>query len=109
MQELSPRLVPFCSAVLLALPLGAQKPDGTSGKPAGAVAPTVGAPDAATPAGAQWQQFLQRAGGTWWSEWCPATGTPKAIYGSGLPLLDWRENSLAEARRHAEQLLQQQR
>jgi hypothetical protein len=52
-----------------------------------------------------WQEFLQSAGGEWAVEWCPATGTPRAIYGSGLVLPDWRQNSLEEARRHAGQLL----
>jgi hypothetical protein len=50
-------------------------------------------------------EFLAQDGGSWRVEWCPATGTAKAIWGSGLALADWRENSLEEARRHAEQLL----
>ena len=52
-----------------------------------------------------WSTFLADAQGEWRVEWCAATGTPKAIFGSGLPLADWRENTLAEARRHAHQLL----
>jgi hypothetical protein len=58
-------------------------------------------------ASAPWQSFLADAGGEWSVEWCAATGTPGAIWGSGLPLADWRENSLAEARRHANQLLRE--
>ncbi|MBL8755472.1 MAG: PepSY domain-containing protein [Planctomycetes bacterium] len=54
-----------------------------------------------------WQQFLGENSGQWRVEWCAATGTPKAIWGSGVPLGDWRMNSLEEARRHAHLLLQQ--
>ncbi|MBX3464730.1 MAG: hypothetical protein KF830_16290 [Planctomycetes bacterium] len=45
------------------------------------------------------------ADGQWLVQWHPATGTPSAIYGPGLPLDDWRENSLDEARRQAQRLL----
>jgi hypothetical protein len=54
-----------------------------------------------------WRTFLDAAGGEWSVDWCAATGTPGAIWGSGLPLADWRDNSLAEARRHAHELLRQ--
>lgn len=50
------------------------------------------------------EAFEQR-GGQWIAQWHPATGTPSAIYGTGLPLADWRENSLEEARRHALRLI----
>ncbi|MFT7534610.1 MAG: hypothetical protein ACI85K_000559 [Hyphomicrobiaceae bacterium] len=51
--------------------------------------------------------FQQENGGAnnWIAKWHPATGTPSTIYGTGLKLDDWRENSLAEARRHAQQVL----
>ncbi|MBM4059999.1 MAG: hypothetical protein FJ265_02735 [Planctomycetes bacterium] len=49
-----------------------------------------------------------RLGGHWLAQWNPATGTPCTIYGTGLRLLDWRENSLPEARRHARRLLAEQ-
>lgn len=49
--------------------------------------------------------FQDRAGGQWIAQWHAATGTPSAIYGTGLPIADWRENTLEEARRHATQLL----
>ncbi len=49
--------------------------------------------------------FQSEAGGQWIAQWHPATGTPSAIYGTGLRLPDWRENSLEEARRHALRLL----
>jgi hypothetical protein len=52
-----------------------------------------------------WRDLLDQTGGSWRIEWCAATGTPKAIWGSGIALDDWRENTLAEARRHAHQLL----
>ena len=50
-------------------------------------------------------RFQAEAGGSWIAQWHPATGTPSAIYGTGLPIADWRENTLAEARRHALRLL----
>ncbi|MBL8734921.1 MAG: hypothetical protein JNL12_00710 [Planctomycetes bacterium] len=67
----------------------------------------VGAPDpkATFTQDASWTGFLARNGGQWRLDWCPATGTPRAIYGTGLELADWRENSLEEARRHAHVLL----
>ncbi|MCA8950787.1 MAG: hypothetical protein KDE27_14890 [Planctomycetes bacterium] len=52
-----------------------------------------------------WRQFLDATGGEWIVRWCAATGTPAAIFGTGLTIADWRENSLAEARRHAGALL----
>lgn len=53
-------------------------------------------------------EALQTAsGGQWLVQWHPATATPSAIYGPGLPLADWRENSLEEARRHAGLLMVQ--
>lgn len=51
------------------------------------------------------RQFQER-GGDWITKWHPATGTPSTIYGTGLKIANWRENSLAEGRRHAVQLLQ---
>lgn len=57
-------------------------------------------------AAAAWGAFQQEAGNGWIGQWHAATGTPRAIYGSGLDLADWRENSLAEARRHAQLQLQ---
>ena len=53
------------------------------------------------------RQF-QDQGGDWVVRWNPATATPGTIYGTGLKIADWRENSLAEARRHAVQLLKDQ-
>lgn len=49
--------------------------------------------------------FKQVQGGDWVVKWHPATGTPGTIYGTGLKIEDWRQNSLEEARRHANQLL----
>lgn len=66
------------------------------------------APPAGTPAGDAWRRFQAASGGTWWSQWSPATGTPMAILGSGLPLADWRGDTLEEARRHAGRLLAEQ-
>jgi hypothetical protein len=64
------------------------------------------APPPTTPLGAAWQQFLANdQGGTWWSRWSAATGTPREIWGSGIELQDWRGDDLLEARRHAERFL----
>ena len=56
-----------------------------------------------------WARFQSDSGGQWVAQWTPATGTPGAIWGTGLALAGWRENSLAAARRHAEQLLVDQK
>ena len=56
-----------------------------------------------------WRDFLREEQGEWSVTWSPATGTPKAIWGSGVPIADWRENSLVEARRHALALLEANR
>lgn len=48
-----------------------------------------------------WSGFQQQMPGTWLVRWHAPTGTPLEIYGQGYDLDDWRENSLAEARRHA--------
>jgi hypothetical protein len=77
------------------LPLAAQKPAATPAQEHLAAFQMTSA----------WRELLDEVGGSWRIEWCAATGTPKAIWGSGVPLADWRENSLAEARRHAHQLL----
>ncbi len=58
--------------------------------------------------GPTWNRFLAEAGGSWDVRWCAATGTPSAIYGSGIALAEWRGNTIDEARRQALQLLQQQ-
>jgi hypothetical protein len=55
-----------------------------------------------------WLQFQAEHGGEWLTQWRPATGTPSAIFGPGLPIADWRENTIGEARRHAGQLLRDQ-
>jgi len=54
---------------------------------------------------AEFARFEREQDGAWRVQWHPATGTPSAIYGTGLAIEGWRENTLAEARRHAEQLL----
>ena len=56
---------------------------------------------------ADYQAFLRANGGSWTSWWNRATGTPKAIFGAGIAIADWREPSLAEARRHANAVLEQ--
>ncbi len=57
--------------------------------------------------GAAYAAFRAAQGGDWVVQWHPATGTPSAIYGTGLPIPGWSENSLAAARAHAQALLVQ--
>lgn len=80
------RLFPFALAPLLAIGLApstlAQVPSDRAAEP--------------------FPELAERAGGTWVAHWNPATGTPSAVYGTGLPLRDWREDSVGEARRHAQ-------
>ncbi len=57
----------------------------------------------------EWGGFQLDHGGDWSVTWSAATGTPKAIWGSGVQIDDWRENSLEEARRHAVALLESNR
>ncbi len=61
--------------------------------------------DAAFYGGAAWRAFLADSPGEWSLDWCAATGTPRAIWGAGITLIGWRENSIEEARRHAHKLL----
>ncbi|MBL9077726.1 MAG: hypothetical protein JNL08_09490 [Planctomycetes bacterium] len=77
------------AGVLLALSLPAQDPTLAAG------------PQAA------FQRLQEQSGNQWVAQWHAATGTPSVIYGPGLPLADWRANSLDEARRQAQLLLQQ--
>ncbi|MFY9344743.1 MAG: hypothetical protein WAT39_19785, partial [Planctomycetota bacterium] len=58
-------------------------------------------PAAGTAMARTWRDFEHESGGGWQVRWNAATGTPRAIFGAGLPLLDWRHNDLDEARRHA--------
>ncbi|MBM4061166.1 MAG: hypothetical protein FJ265_08735 [Planctomycetes bacterium] len=77
-----------------------------------AVAPLAQSPDARDRSfdpRASYQEFLDTTGGEWVARWNHATGTPSAIYGTGLPLADWRENSLEHARRHANAVLHKYR
>jgi len=94
-----PRLAAAVATVLsltLATPLAAQK--GTA----------AGEQQAAFQLSPAWRTFLAERGGEWRIDWCTATGTPRAIYGTGLDLADWRGNTLDEARRQAHQLLRDQ-
>ncbi len=67
--------------------------------------PIQAVPLVPTPTTKQFHAFEQRVGGHWQVQWHPATETPRAIFGDGLPIDGWRENSLVEARRHALQAL----
>ncbi|MGC6487946.1 MAG: fibronectin type III domain-containing protein, partial [Planctomycetota bacterium] len=67
------------------------------------------AQEAAWRSSAPWRRFLRAEGGEWSVRWSASTGTPRAIWGSGIELEGWRENSLSEARRHASALLEAHR
>ncbi len=71
-------------------------------------APEAQQQQAAWRTSAAWTSFVENYGSQWRVEWSDATSTPKSLWGSGIPLSDWRENSLTEARRQAHQLLQHQ-
>lgn len=64
---------------------------------------------APTQPAAAFAHFCREHGDDWVVQWHPATGTPRAIYGKGIPIDDWRENSLVEARRHAQRILVDER
>ena len=66
-----------------------------------AVSSLAQAPQELKPAAA-FDRFQAEHGGQWVVQWHRATGTPSSLYGTGLVLDDWRENTLEEARRHAE-------
>ncbi|HZN40690.1 MAG TPA: hypothetical protein VFD82_17935 [Planctomycetota bacterium] len=67
----------------------------------GAQSPLAGDATADPTVAAAWTEFQREAGSGWLVQWNAATGTPRAIYGAGLTLADWRHNDLDEARRHA--------
>ncbi|MFT4514595.1 MAG: hypothetical protein ACI91B_003307 [Planctomycetota bacterium] len=69
-------------------------------------APEAQLQQAAWRTSAAWTSFVKRNGSQWRVEWSDATSTPSSLWGSGIPLANWQENSLTEARRHAHQLLQ---
>ncbi len=57
---------------------------------------------------AAFQRFLVQHPGNWQTRWSTATGTPQHIYGPGLTVDTWLEDSMSEARRHALLLLERQ-
>ncbi|MCA8948949.1 MAG: hypothetical protein KDE27_05565 [Planctomycetes bacterium] len=91
-------------AVLSALstltpPLAAQA-TAAGGKPAIPAA-------AATRGERDFQRFVAEVGGQWQARWCRATGTPSAIFGTGLPLATGRATTLADAREAARRLFEE--
>ncbi len=54
---------------------------------------------------ASWERFLSESAGNWIAQWNEATDTPRVAYGDGIALDGWRENTLVEARRHANEAL----
>ncbi|MBM4063125.1 MAG: hypothetical protein FJ265_18815 [Planctomycetes bacterium] len=46
-------------------------------------------------------EFVRTHAGPWVVRWNPATLTPEAIYGQGLPIANWTANTLEAARGHA--------
>jgi hypothetical protein len=67
----------------------------------------VAAQEPTQPTKALFEQFKASQGGQWIAQWHAATGTPSAIYGTGLAIPGWSENSLAAARGHANALLRE--
>ncbi|MEQ1633712.1 MAG: hypothetical protein ABL997_15135, partial [Planctomycetota bacterium] len=51
---------------------------------------------------AAFAEFAAANGSNWIVRWHEPTGTPSAVFGAGIEIPDWRENSLTEARRHAQ-------
>ncbi|MCU0867404.1 MAG: hypothetical protein MUC36_26775 [Planctomycetes bacterium] len=86
------RLIAISASLALAVSAAAQEPEFHGQKPTAA-----------------FESFRRLHGGDWVAQWNPATGTPNAVYGTGLQLADWRENTLVEARRHALMQLEQHR
>jgi len=78
-------------------------------EPTSLAAAVTGARDPAAAAGPAeaWQTFRRTVPGSWRADWCAATGTPAAIFGTGLPIADWRGNTLEEARRQALRVLRE--
>ncbi|MEO6597198.1 MAG: hypothetical protein ABIP94_20840, partial [Planctomycetota bacterium] len=89
------RLSPLCASVVLAVSSLAQAPSHQY---------PSGSPDSFHSKSA-YAAFQRDTLGPWVVQWNPATSTPSAIYGAGLPIADWRENTLDEARRHANRVL----
>jgi hypothetical protein len=54
-------------------------------------------------------EFLQTQQGPWVVQWNAATLTPRALYGQGLPIGNWQQNTLQAAREHALQALRDHR
>jgi hypothetical protein len=86
------RMIAISASLALAVSAATQEPEFTGQKPTAA-----------------FETFRRQHGGDWVAQWNPATGTPNAVYGTGLQLADWRENTLVEARRHALLQLEQHR
>ena len=86
---------PLFACALLTVPVLAQKADSPADLQL-----------AAFYASPEWREFLDRDGaGRWRVEWSRAAGSPQAIYGSGIKLAGWGENTLEAARQQANQLL----
>lgn len=97
-----PRLLAVATALAATISAFAQVPDRKDR--AVAEVPIITNPVPGSPAGLAWTSFQQQVGGQWSSRWCPATGTPQEVVGSGLLLPGWSGDSLAAAREHAERL-----
>ena len=54
-----------------------------------------------------WREFTAVQGPDWRAEWCPATGTPLAVFGPGLRVSATSVGDLATARLHGYRLLEQ--
>lgn len=65
----------------------------------------AGTPQGEFRAKSAYAEFLSTQDGPWVVEWNAATLTPRQLYGNGLPIQGWRENTLQAARVHANQAL----
>jgi len=93
------------AAFAVIAPASAQDPAAAHPRYVDASAVANAAPTAAV--AAAWDEFTRAHGTAWIAQWHAPTGTPRAIFGHGYELADWRGASEAEARRHAHAELQQ--
>jgi hypothetical protein len=82
--------IALCASLGLAVSLFAQSPSDPSNSS-----------QPAFHAKSSYADFLREHEGPWVVQWNPATLTPRTLYGQGLPIANWSENTLDAARGHA--------
>ena len=82
--------IALCASLGLAVSLFAQSPSDQSNSS-----------QPAFHAKSSYADFLREHEGPWVVQWNPATLTPRTLYGQGLPIANWSENTLDAARGHA--------